>query len=857
MSIKWEPKFIGRENELRLLETGLNQAKKGLGNIFFITGEAGVGKTRLVLELAKEKEQLNFEFLTGQCIYREGTDPYLPFIDMFKGYLSEHPYLAKAIQASFRTPGFMIFDFYSIDDKRYNNKANLMEDDNSIKEAKKQNNSYKSESEHNQKGPYNKSNFNDRSEKELDDESSFELFKQHLLDGKDRMYETISRFIIGITKKKTLVLFIDDVHWADEASLHLLHYLARNIRNQKILILCAYRTEEVDVSINKMDPLQVLISRLGSENLFSTVELQRLDQHETKEIVEDLLNVDNIPDDFAELIYRETEGNPFFIKEVIKSLLDDGSLKLEDNNLEFTISPEDIVIPMSIQELIKLRVQRLDNESIDVLEYASVIANEFQFEILSNIIDIPESKLINILSKLTEMKIIEEVSNEKGFTWRFTHNKIHEVIYNNLTENKKRLVHLKLARFIEDTKIDNLDEVVYDLAYHFYKGVDFDRALSYSIEGGEKAMRAFAYKEALDLYNIGLNSIRLLDEHLAATTHYKEKKIDVLFKLGILNRISGDFDKALTYFEQILQVCDEISFPQQKANTLLEIGRLYEQKNNYKEARRYFEKSLELAKKINDDFTIGELYQGLGLICEREGDFKSAVDFYTQSLQFAEMNQDTINLARLHGAFGRIFNFQGDNDKALEHKLKSIKIFQDINALPELAKAYNSLGLTYLDMGNIDKNIEYNDKCIELADRISDIRIKGIGLSTAIEALVQADKLDLALDYATNAYDIFKKLEDQRMIAISFMKFGIILKKKGEWDSAIDNFRSAIELMEKYKEPYYIAECYRHFSDIYQSKGENAKAKYYRNKADEIINRISQGDDAHEQILLRNQAMIF
>jgi tetratricopeptide (TPR) repeat protein len=515
--------------------------------------------------------------------------------------------------------------------------------------------------------------------------------------------------------------------------------------------------------------------------------------------------------------------------------MEDDALKIKNNEIKLMITQEEIVIPMSIQELIKLRLQRLDMVTADVLEHASVIGNDFQFEFLNNITDISESKLINILSKLTEMRIIEEMRTEKGLAWRFTHNKIHEVIYNNLTDNKKRLIHLRLAKFLEDSKIDNIEEIVYDLAYHFYQGVDFDRALSYSIEGGEKAMRSYAYKEALDLFNISLNSIRLLDERLAETIHYKEKKIDVLSRLGTLNKISGDSDKALNYFEQIIPLCDEISYPHRKSDTYLEIARIYHDKKHNKEAIKYYKKSLDLAKTIKDDFIVGEVFQGLGTISEQEGDLVQAVDYYKKSLKYAETNDDSINLARLHSAFGRIYNFKGDHKRALIHKKKSIGLFKKINNLPELAKEYNSLGLTYLDMGNVEKNILLNEKCIKLADRISDIRIKGIGYSTAVEGLVKVKSVDKALEYATNAYDIFHKLGDREMLALSFMNFGIIFKVQNDWEGAIDNFKSAIELLESLNEPYYVAECYQHFSDIYKTKGEVAKAEYYLKKADEIL----------------------
>ncbi|MCK4819335.1 tetratricopeptide repeat protein, partial [bacterium] len=458
---------------------------------------------------------------------------------------------------------------------------------------------------------------------------------------------------------------------------------------------------------------------------------------DTVQIVSDLLSAKELPKNFSELIYHETEGNPFFIKEVLKTLIDEGSLVLDNGGLVFNISPDDIVIPISIKELINLRMQRLEDDYVDILEYAAVIGFEFNLELLKNVMDTPETKLINILGKLTEAKFIEEIKDEKGLSWKFTHNKTHEVIYNEINENKKKLIHIRIANYLEEVSVDNIDEVVYDLAYHYYNGVDYDCALSYSIEGGEKAMRTYAHKKALKLYNIGLNSFRLLDEKLANTPHYKEKKIEVLSMLGTLNRTMGDWDKALNYYEQIIPICEDLKDLERKSSTFLNIGWLYTQKNYWLEAEKYFRRSLELSEQIKDPYITSEAYQGLGAFYEQNGELNKAIKCYSISRKLADTNEDIINLARVHNAFGRIYNQQGNFMKAVKHKERSIYIFEKLNNLPELAKAYNSLGLTYSDMGELEKNIEFNEKCIELADRISDIRIKGFGLSNCVTSLVE------------------------------------------------------------------------------------------------------------------------
>jgi predicted ATPase len=805
----WEAKFVGRESELKQMILGLEEARQGRGRILFFVGEAGVGKTRLAEELANQELPFEFEFLIGRCIYREGADPYLPFIDMFKGYLSTHPYLATKVLSSFNSPDNIIFDIPPSDTGRYTSETGTETQGEQIKEAK-----------------------------EVGAKTT-EIHDLQLLEGKHRMFEKLSKLIIDISKTKPLVMFLDDLQWADAASLHLLHYLARNIKNQPIFILGAYRPEELDYTKGCVQPLHELTTRLGIENLFSTIEIDRLGHKHCTQIVSDLLGVKNIPVDFAILIYNETEGNPFFIKEVLRTLIEDGALSIKKEKLVLNIAPEEIVIPTSIRELIKLRVQRLDEDLVEVLEYASIIGNEFNLELLSNIIDIQESKLINILSKLSEAKFIEDVKEGQRFSWKFTHNKTREVIYLELNENKKKLIHSQLAKYLEDAKIDNIDEVVYDLAYHFYHGFDFDRALSYSIEGGEKAIKSYANREALDLYNISLNSLRRLDEKLASTTHYREKKIEVLSKLGMLTKNMGDWDKALDYYDQIIPICEDIEALKKESRIYLEMGWIYQQRGYWQEAQNYFRKGLKLAEVNKDNIIVTEGYYGLGAVFEREGKFQNAIEFYTTSRKFAEQNGDLLNLAKAHNAFGRIYNQQQNFLKAVKHKEISISLLEKIKELPELAKAYTSLALTYYDMGELDKNILYNEKCIDLADKISDIRIKGYGLSNAVESLVKTQQLDKALDYSAKALEIFKKLEERFMIALNYMNFGIIFKDQKDWDKSKYYFKTAIEFMENLKIPYHLGDCYRQFADMYKAKGESAKYTYYLEKAKEIYKTIS------------------
>jgi predicted ATPase len=836
----WEAQFIGREDELKLLQHALELAKAGHGGVIFITGEAGVGKTRLAEELEKAEMGFEFEFLKGQCIYSEGVDPYLPFIDLFKGYLTAHPYVTTAVMATFASPASIIFDYFPTETEKYSPK--IEKKSVKTKGTSKKKETKKSQSENDNissnSGMY-KNSLNSNTLEPSKGLKPTEFSDFQLLEGKHRMFETISKIIINISQKKTLVLFLDDLHWADAASLHLFHYLARNITKQPILMIGAYRSEELENLSGQVHPLQELITRLGSESLYSLIGLERLGHEQSSEIIISLLGVKNIPPDFANLIFVETEGNPFFIREVLRTLVEEGALSIKNDKLVLNISPEEIVIPTSIKELIKLQIQRLDDSTVEVLEHSSVIGNEFDLELLKNIVDYTPKKIINTISKLIDAKILHNLDEKGGFVWRFSHNKTREVIYSELNDNKKRLIHLAIANYLEKYRAEKISEVVYDLANHYYHGFDFKSALAYSIVGGEKAMRAYANKEALELFNISLNSIRRLDEKVAETKEYKHKKTDVLSKLGALHITLGEWDKALDYYEQIIPICDEMKDNKRKAKAYLDIGWLYQRRSFWEEAQKNFRKSLALADAIKEESIVTQAYNGLGAVLEREGDFDQAIECYTISRKFAEKNDDLLNLAKAHNAFGRIYNQQRNYLKAIDHKNKSIYLFEQVKDLPELAKSYTSLGLTYLDMGNMEKNIEYNEKCILLADEISDIRIKGYGLSNAVEALVKTNQLDKALNYASDALEIFKKLGERFMIALNYMNYGTIFKHMKDWEKSKYYFKTTIEFMENLKIPYHLADCYRQFADMYRKKGEAAKTVYYLQKAKDIYQSIS------------------
>ncbi len=430
-------RFVGREQEPSEARSVWSKATGGDGQTLLVSGEPGVGKTRLMRELSTQVEVSGGRTLVGAC-YEEGGAPYAPF--------------AQILRSALRKNGHGIPQFVM---------ADLLELAPDLKPY------YPDIPPNPPLGP--------------------EAQQQ-------RLFENVVTFCGSLSEQRPLLLVLDDAHWADSGSLSLMRHLSRRIRNKPVLLLATYREIEID----EARPFREVLLDLNRERLARRLKLGRLTREQTENLLVAIFE-EQITPEFLTGIYRETEGNPFFIEEICKDLVESGKLYYQDGSWHRP-SMDELELPQSVREVVQARVSKLSEEDRDTLTLAAILGREFDFDTLLRASDLEEDQVIAALELSEGAQLISEVSGEGGATFSFAHALIPATLVGSVRTLSRRKLHRQVAQAIEAVR----PEAYEDLARHYEKAGDGPLARGYYIKAGLRASTSYANQEAHDYFAAAL-----------------------------------------------------------------------------------------------------------------------------------------------------------------------------------------------------------------------------------------------------------------------------------------------------------------------------------------------------------------
>jgi tetratricopeptide (TPR) repeat protein/DNA-binding MarR family transcriptional regulator len=838
------PRFVGRDTELNRILEAFDDVIRSMGKCLLVSGEAGIGKTRLVTEIIERLRKKDIHVLHGSCLYQTSIDPYMPFVEALGDYLARaEDGFASSAAKDIRSTAPEFADLIL---------SASGEDGMDIKPEGRDIN---------------------------------------LIGERTRIFETFSKVLLRIADEKPVVLFIDDLHWADMGSVHLLHYLARKIKEKPVMIISAYRPEELTSVDGKIHPFKVTLSRLKSENIAEEIVLKRLNPSESRRMVELYLEIDEIPEAFANLIHGETEGNPFFIEEILSTI--------EEGQLDQL--PSKIDIPKSIKETIVRRIGMLERNARVVLDVASVIGDKFEIDILLSAMD-DEGTVLDSLDILSDARLIEEAQSGQFEGYRFHHCKIREVAYEMLNLPRRRILHNKVAMILEETYRDNINDIIGELAHHYFNTREYEKAFEYSRKAAEKASVVYSYDEAVKLYQVSLNALQNLEK--SPNLDHKwigMKKAVVYHKLGDAYDILGKWNKALDSYKSGLNLetdgdgkakliakigntyrkkglhDDAIDFCNAALNSLNRnrperriilncLGSIYASRGEFERASDYLSESLKIAEDVGDENTVSSIYNKMGVICTSKHELEKALDFYNKCLEIRRRIGNERDLAGIYNNLGALFVDSGEYDSSLEHFGKCLEIMERVGDYYGIALTHNNLGVLYLHYEEYGKALDSLEKSLQMADSIGDI----FGVVKAWYALgeVRFEKgeldtsercfqtgLDLSGKMGKNvirAYCVHglarcalkknddyegamelcdRALADAREIGLKGLEGlclslkGTIQAESGKWDLAVESFEESIEIAKKGRMRKQLGETYLEYGRMTAKRGETEKAK--------------------------------
>ena len=486
--------LIGREGELAEVNAVWHKARAGEGQVLLISGEPGIGKTRLMHELMAQERYSAAYVLWGEC-YAEGGAPYAP--------------LAQAVQVA--------LDLWETGNLNTSTLADLITLIPALRER-------------------------------------FPAIPPSLpLDPQaeqQRLFDSVASFFAALSARAPVLLLIEDAHWADNATLALLRHLARRARRVKLLIVVTQR----DVVADQTPAFRDWLSDLQRERLATPLALARLDQGHTRNLLAALFQ-GTITPEFLDGIYGATEGNPFFVTEVCQALIDEGTVYRAGDGWQRR-SMAQIQIPKSVRLAIQQRVGQLPEAVQDTLQRAAVLGREFEFDALQAMSDFGEDALIDALETAERAQLIDEVtraSQVERLSFTFVHALIPSTLHDGLSTLRRQRLHHRAAQVIEQIalKANRIDDVAAQLAQHFTEADEIEKAIEYWLKAGERAQRVYAYDEAIVHYQQALALSKeqgATDLTIAART---------AMKLGTLYHTLFDFDRAQPIFDEAFDLWEQ------------------------------------------------------------------------------------------------------------------------------------------------------------------------------------------------------------------------------------------------------------------------------------------------------------
>jgi DNA-binding CsgD family transcriptional regulator len=466
--------FIGRHREMAMLRSSLEQAISGRGQIAMLAGEPGIGKTRVAQELATVAESHDAEVFWGYCYEGEGAPPYWPWLQIIRSHINQLD--AVSIEAVMGSAVEAIGEIV----------------------------------------PELRSKLPDLGSPPTFDPDSARF----------RLFDSITTYLKNASADSSLVLILEDLHWADESSLALLEHIAGNITASNFLIVGTYRDNEMSPDHPLSKTLGSLVRHTGFQNL----DLGGLSLDEVGELVTWTLGSD-APRDMSEQVYRRTEGNALFVGELLK-LVESHSLT---DDLEWRLA-----VPQGIRGVINRRFDGLTDQCNQALTIASVIGREFDFDLLARITDSSDDDLLDVVDEALNAHIIEE---SPGATerYRFTHALIEQTLYERQNASRRARLHSRIGETLEDVYAENVEAHASELVRHFSRSSrrqDSEKALRYGKSAAKQAASVYAHGEAAAYLEQCVEIQNILDPHDNAT------RCDLLIALGWALIPSGEPQRA-------------------------------------------------------------------------------------------------------------------------------------------------------------------------------------------------------------------------------------------------------------------------------------------------------------------------
>jgi tetratricopeptide (TPR) repeat protein len=653
-----------------------------------------------------------------------------------------------------------------------------------------------------------------------------------------------------------LLLVCEDLHWIDTETQALLDGLVESVPTARLLLLVNYRPE--------------YHHGWGSKTYYTQLRLDPLPPASAHEFLQALLGDDPSLAPLKPLLIARTEGNPFFLEESVRTLVETGVLVGTPGAYHLVQAMPDIQVPATVQAVLAARIDRLPPEEKRLLQTAAVLGMEVPLALLQAIAELPEETLQRGLTHLQAAEFLYETRLFPEHAYTFKHALTHEVAYRSLLQERRRVLHTRIVEALETLAGDRLADHVEHLTDHAVRGEVWDKALRYCRQAGAKAMERSACREAVGCYEQALAALANLPEHRAL----HEQAIDLRFDLYNARLVLGQLERILHDLREAETLAEALDDPRRLGRVSLCLAQCFLMARQYDRAIASSQRALALAPASGDNYTSIEAHNFLGLVYFLQGDYRQGMDANRRAmallkgeqryerfgqyilpavrcrtylslclaemgafaegvavgeagLRIAEAVQHPVSLVEAYRSVGLPYLRQGNLHQALPLLERAVGICDDADLPFFFSLVAPALGAAYVLCGRVDEAVRLLERVLEQATSSGIMGGQALLLFTLGEAQLRAARLEEARPLAVRALEYFRTYQQRGQEAYALRLLGDLAAHHDppEVEEAEASCRQALALAEDLGMRRLQAHCHRGRGTLYAATGQREQAR--------------------------------
>ena len=595
----------------------------------------------------------------------------------------------------------------------------------------------------------------------------------------------LREWILGEARLRPAILILDDFHWADDLSRDMLHSVINLIREAPVLVCVITRP----LSESRLQfEVPATEQQLAAPRKLS-IELRPLSEEHSRALLGHLVSLSDLPEKVTNTILLRSEGNPFYIEEFVRMLIEKDVLRLRDGQWRVASAGalQTVEIPTSLRGLMMTRVDPLPKDLQDVLRNASVLGLQFPARLLQEV----EFRLhgtVNVaptVERLIDMGMLEERPEAGEQMYAFTHILTQETIYNSLLHSQRPGLHRTVGETIESLYANNLADQAEVLVLHYDRARVRDKAMRYAVLAGDRARARFANNEAIEYYSRALQ----LSQHLSG---YELARWQAAVGLGEVQQLIGGYEEAIAFYQAAMDEWADAR-PADRAHAMLRLGQVWDKRGALPEAGNWIQQALEQLNRADMDQPElrAQIYSELGWLSIRRGDLTAAQEWLDQGLALVGGTSNYSVLSSILNRLGAVYYNRSDWKQAAEYVELALRLRERLGDLVGYARSLNNLGILKQVSGDWDAALDHYQRAVELHERIGEV-----------EGLIQA---------VTN--------------------LGVLYTDRGEWDKAEENLRRSFAIAQRIAHPYELAQAHMNLGRLFMLQERWADCTRHLNAA--------------------------